>query len=197
MIRDYKLEDKGKIIEILQSGLTLDMSYINNNFTNKNRKAMVYEGWLKEESYIKFVNYEDKYYEDYIKVLADVFYELRVANDIKPYICYPISDEDRENVLRNKDNIYLSLSGDGEIISTVNINGGYIDELVVNKNYKGRGIGKETIKFAINKCIKSGVDTISLEVVEWNNKAFHIYKNHGFKVVKKINFERQFMEREL
>lgn len=43
MIRGYKAEDKNIIIDILNKGLILDMSYINNDFSNKNNIISVYE----------------------------------------------------------------------------------------------------------------------------------------------------------
>ncbi|RDY28147.1 GNAT family N-acetyltransferase [Romboutsia weinsteinii] len=281
MIREYKVEDKENIIKILQEGLVLDMSYINEDFSSENNTILVYEDegikgfalieprnkvtkfyniniyvkpncrknglgtklyneavsyldevkpntlstkyvdkenvsefykkigykkWFsfyemtyngdpKEESKLKFVNYEDKYYEKYVQLCADGFYDLRAENDIQPYICSNPNEEDRKNTIKEKDDIYLCIDDNDEIVSTVKIKGGYVDDLIVSKSYEGKGIGQETTKFAINKCIKSGVDKITLDVVVWNVSATHIYKKFDFDIVQKINVCRQFTEK--
>lgn len=284
MIREYKLDDKENIINILNEGLILDMSYINDDFLDENSKVMVYEedeikgfvllslrnistkfwnidiyvkpdsrkrgigkklyneaikyikdrkvntistnyveaekesnifykkigfkGWfsfyemvyegdINTNSNLEFINYEDRYYKEYVQLIADSFYDLREANDIQPYVCYKPSKEDRKNVLKNKDNIYLSIDDTGTIISTVMIEDGHIDELVVNKKYENRGFGNETTKFAINKAIEGKSKKITLDVIVWNVKATNIYKKLGFKVIQKINVERQFIDKKI
>lgn len=114
---------------------------------------MTYNGDPKEESKLKFVNYEDKYYEKYVQLCADAFYDLRAENDIQPYICSNPSEEDRKNTIKEKDDIYLCIDDNDDIVSTVKIKGGYVDDLIVSKSYEGKGIGQETTKFAINKCM--------------------------------------------
>ena len=161
---------------------TLSTKYIDKDTVSEFYKKMGYKKWfsfyemiynrgLKDESNLEFVNYEDKYYEKYVQLCADGFYSLREENDIQPYICSAPSEEDRKNTLKEKDDIFLCLDDNDEIVSTVKIKVGYLDDIIVSKNYEGKGIGQETTKFAINKCIKSGIDKMNLDVVVWNEKA--------------------------
>lgn len=273
MIRDYKIKDKSEIVHILKKGLLLDMSYINNDFSNKNNVIKVYEediikgylmltqlnkekkSWLidiyvlpeereegigaklysaainylneigvnsiavrfvsgndKTESFYKklgykkwfgyyemsycgegyeptdlnFINYEDKYYEKYINLMIEGFYDLRKANDIKPYECCRLSYEGRKRMNNSKDNTYILLDSKDEIISTVVVDNGVIDDLVVNKIYEGQGFGKKTTTFAINKSLEKGAKKINLDVIMWNTKAIHIYEEYGFKIEQGI-----------
>lgn len=283
MIRDYRNEDRCRIVEILNNGLSMDMSYINNDLLDDKSKKIVYDDgeikgyilltprnqitkfwnidiyvnprdrkkgigtklyekaskFLREEmvntlstkyvedkskayefykkldfkrwfsyyemvhqgdsivdSKLTFINYEDKYYNKYVELIAEGFYSLRVTNDIQPYICYTPSEEDRKNIIGDKDNIFISIDSEDEIIASVFIKDGYIDELVVNKKYRGVGLGKEVTRFAIQKCISLGVDNISLDVITTNETAIAIYKELGFNIVQKINIARQFLEKE-
>lgn len=283
MVRDYIDEDKYKIIDILNYGLSLDMSYINNDLLDPKAKVMVYDdgevkgyilltprnqvtnswnidiyvnpkyrrkgigsklykeaykflyekkvnilstkyvkdesniyefyknldfnrwfsyyemeytGKVKEDSRLKFIHYEDKYYNSYVELIAKGFYSLRVINDIQPYICYTPSEEDRKNIINDKENIFITLDNKDQIIATVFIKDGYIDELVVNKKYRDIGLGKETTRFAINKCISLGADKICLDVITTNDKAIMMYKELGFDIIQKINTARKFLDKE-
>lgn len=156
---------------------------------------MVHELPEKQTCQIQFIQYEDQYYEQYAHLISDGFYELRVANDIQPYNCYTASEEGRKNLLKEKENLYLSIDKEGEIISTVYIAQGHIDDLVVNKKYQGQGIGKQTTQFAIQKALEKEAQKIYLDVVIWNEKAKHIYESLGFQVIQTFKFYRQYLER--
>ena len=157
---------------------------------------MKYTGTKQSKSSLEFKNYEDRYFEKYEKLGGECFYELRKANDITPYKSIEISDENRKNTLKRKDNIYITVDSEDEIIASVFMENGIIDFVMVNSKYQGNGYGRETMKFAINKCIERGYDSIVLGVVKWNEKALKLYKSLGFEKIEETQFLRQFMDKE-
>jgi GNAT superfamily N-acetyltransferase len=56
-----------------------------------------------------------------------------------------------------------------------------IDELVVAKTYRGRGIGKVLIEAATDKCRELGCCEVEVSTEMTNDKARAFYKSCGFK----------------
>lgn len=156
---------------------------------------MTYELGKQNTCTNTFIHYEDQYYSQYAQLIAEGFYELREVNDIQPYSCYTPSEEGRKELLKEKDNLYLSVNQQGEIIATVYIKEGHIDDLVVNKKYEGKGIGKQTTLFAIQRALEQGKKKIYLDVLISNEKARHIYEVLGFKVTQTFKFYRQYLDK--
>jgi GNAT superfamily N-acetyltransferase len=73
---------------------------------------MHYNGSEQPKSEMKFVPYEDKYFEQYVEGLRNSFYEMRKVHDFQPYYCCEFSKEKREELLSSKDNIFLLLVND-------------------------------------------------------------------------------------
>lgn len=151
---------------------------------------LYYKGTNQPEVDIKFVPYEDKYYEQYAKLIQDCFYELRKENDIQPYAC-PINEEDRTNTLKIREYIYIVLDNEN-IMAAVLIKEGEIDRLVVSPAYQGRGCGRKITQFAINKALEQGISPIKLSALVWNAKAVKLYRSMGFEIVQTIQYYRQF-----
>ncbi len=153
---------------------------------------MTYTGKEQAEPGLNFINYEDKYFEKYITLEGEAFYNLRRANDIKPYNCSDFSDECRKRCLDNKDNIFLLLDDEDEIISTIYVKNGVLDEIMVSKKYEGQGYGCKTTQFGINKALSQGSKTIELCALDWNKRAIYIYEALGFKIVQTFHNYRRF-----
>lgn len=153
---------------------------------------MAYTGGPQSEHGLNFINYEDKYFEKYITLEGEAFYNLRLANDIKPYNCSNFSEESRKYCIDNKDNIYLLLDAEDEIISTIYVKNGVLDEIMVSKKYEGQGYGCKTTQFGINKALSQGSKTIELCALDWNKRAIYIYEALGFKVVQTFHNYRRF-----
>jgi ribosomal protein S18 acetylase RimI-like enzyme len=58
---------------------------------------------------------------------------------------------------------------------------GLIDELVVGGNYRGKGIGKMLMNFAIEKCKELGCCEVEVSTESTNTKAREFYKSYGFE----------------
>lgn len=52
-----------------------------------------------------------------------------------------------------------------------------------NKEYWGKGIGKQMLENMCEEAGKLGLYTLSLKVVEFNDRAIHLYNKHGFEII--------------
>jgi diamine N-acetyltransferase len=57
----------------------------------------------------------------------------------------------------------------------------FIDELFIVETHRGRGIGKEALKFAEWICYDENVLALHLEVMDDNPKAYELYRKSGFE----------------
>src|SRR5262245_42648000 len=56
----------------------------------------------------------------------------------------------------------------------------FLDELFVAADSRGRGVGRETMRFVENVCRKLGVQALHLEVERANTAAQRLYRRFGF-----------------
>lgn len=152
-----------------------------------------YHGSEQPKSDLKFVLYEDKYFDQYAEGLRTSFYELRKTNDFQPYLCCELNEEKRKEILDNKGNLFLLLDNEKLIASIGVYNNGSIDDLFVLPSYQGKGYGKKIVQFAINKAIKSGSNCISLVAIDWNTRALNLYQSLGFNIVQATHYYRLFI----
>lgn len=55
-----------------------------------------------------------------------------------------------------------------------------LDELYIQENYTGQGMGRRAIEFAENLCHKEGIKALRLEVETENQRALKLYEGSGF-----------------
>ena len=65
----------------------------------------------------------------------------------------------------------------------------YIDDLCVDKNCRGKGIGKKLYDYVLEYAKKIGCYNLTLNVWEGNDSAMQFYKNIGLKI-QKIGMEK-------
>lgn len=66
--------------------------------------------------------------------------------------------------------------------------GGYVmllDELYINDQFQGKGIGKEAMKFVKEFATKNDYKKIVLEVEPHNERAIHLYEKENFRKHKR------------
>lgn len=150
---------------------------------------LYYKGEAQPEVDIQFIQYEDKYYEQYAKCRQECFYEISVKNDFKST---PLSEKDRNYLFSLKDSIYVTLD-DNKFVGAVTIQNGYLDHIMVSPSYQGKGYGKKITQFGINKELGEGRDTINLCYIEGNDKAENLYKSLGFKLRQNTHVYRKYI----
>jgi ribosomal protein S18 acetylase RimI-like enzyme len=60
-------------------------------------------------------------------------------------------------------------------------NDGFLDELYLREPFRGRGIGRQAVAFAISACPALGIRRLSLEVERHNVRAKRLYEDIGFE----------------
>ncbi|MFW9922600.1 MAG: GNAT family N-acetyltransferase [Candidatus Thorarchaeota archaeon] len=60
----------------------------------------------------------------------------------------------------------------------------YIDKVGVKKDFRGKGFGKNLMKFALKIAEKNRYQNVMLEVVKKNYRAINLYKKLGFQIIK-------------
>ena len=58
-----------------------------------------------------------------------------------------------------------------------------IDNIKVEEEYQGKGIGTKLMSYLVSIAIEKKVNNITLEVRKSNDKAIHLYKKFGFHEV--------------
>ncbi|MBO4242467.1 MAG: GNAT family N-acetyltransferase [Clostridiales bacterium] len=137
---------------------------------------MRYEKNGKERAEVQLLPYCSLFKDRYRKMYNDCYHEMREELDIKPY------DFIRDDSFfgENMEDVYL-LTEDDELIGSVALKDGEIDDLLVDKRYQGKGYGKKILIWAIEN-IKA--DTPVLHVAKWNKRAIDLYEKTGFKITR-------------
>lgn len=66
----------------------------------------------------------------------------------------------------------------------------YIDDIVVDKDYRHKGIGKKLYNYVLDKAKKNNIDSIELNVWAFNQSAINFYKSLGMSE-KNIKYEQK------
>ena len=135
-----------------------------------------------EKSDITCIPFETEFFQEYMRIYNECFYQMRKALDIQPY---NFLDSYQQIADKVKD-IYLLIE-QGEIIGSVACYGNEIDDLIVNKTFQHRGYGKQLLLWAMQHIRERSNEPITLHVARWNLDALMLYKKVGFEVA---NVER-------
>lgn len=145
---------------------------------------MEYKGG-SAESNLPLISFEEKYYEQYKKLINDCYYEMRKSLNIRPYEKHSYC---LEELTKLKENTFLFLNGD-EIICAVACFKNDIGNVAVNLKYQRQGYGRKLMDFAISYMQKHGNSPIKLTVTKWNKNAIALYKSLEFEVMKETTVE--------
>ena len=135
-----------------------------------------------EKNSISCIPFEQKYFQQYIRIYNACFYEMRKSLDIEPYNFL----SDYKQIGEKCKDIFLLVNGK-EIIGSVACYGSEIDDLIVNKKYQNKGYGKQLLLWGINHIRQISNEPILLHVAKWNEKALRLYEKVGFDIT---NIER-------
>ena len=131
-----------------------------------------------EKSDITCIPFETEFFQEYMRIYNECFYQMRKALDIQPYNFLNSYQQIADKV---KD-IYLLIE-QGEIIGSVACYGNEIDDLIVNKTFQHRGYGKQLLLWGMQHIREKNSNPITLHVAEWNNDALMLYTKVGFEIV--------------
>ena len=130
-----------------------------------------------EKNSISCIPFEQKYFQQYIRIYNACFYEMRKSLDIEPYNFLSGYIQIGE---KSKD-IFLLVSEE-EIIGSVACYGSEIDDLIVNKKFQNKGYGKQLLLWGMNHIRQISNEPILLHVAKWNEKALRLYEKVGFDI---------------
>ena len=138
---------------------------------------MEYTDTIIEECNINCIKFEEKYFNDYMRIYNECFYNMRKALDRKPYNFL----SDYKQIANHINNIYLLIENN-QIIGSVACYGNEVDDLIVNKKYQNKGYGKKLLLWAMHVIRKNNYNPITLHVAKWNENALKLYQNVGFAI---------------
>ena len=129
------------------------------------------------ENSISCTPFEQKYFQQYMKIYNACFYDMRKSLDIKPFNFL----SDYKQIGEKSKDIFLLISGE-EIIGSVACYGNEIDDLIVNKKFQSNGYGKQILLWGMNHIRQISNEPILLHVAKWNEKALRLYEKVGFDI---------------
>jgi len=126
-----------------------------------------------------------------LPVIKGLMIELIEAVDNKEGFDIDIASENCRTLLRDADSHILVAEINGSVIGVINFttrktilhsgSSGLIDELVVTKNYRGKGVGRQLIYAAAEKCRQLGCCELEVSTEFTNTNAREFYKSCGFE----------------
>ena len=141
---------------------------------------MVFDKTLKYQNGIICVPFQEKHWDEYMKIYNECFYKMRKELEVEPinfYYCY--------SQIKDKINdIFLYLQN-GLIAGAVSCYGNELDDLIVEKSFQRQGIGQKLLLWGMNHIKEQGYEEIILHVAEWNQNAVKLYLETGFTIQKK------------
>lgn len=140
---------------------------------------MEFTGPLPAACGLTCVPFQKKYWEEYKEIYNECFYEMRKALEVEPYHYY----SDYAQMQTKAADTFLCLA-DGKIAGAVSCYGSELDDLIVNKPFRERGLGYGLLLWGISRIKGRGYDTVTLHVAQWNSRAVRLYERAGFRIRK-------------
>lgn len=141
---------------------------------------MIYDKALKYQNDIICVPFQKEYWNEYMKIYNECFYNMRKSLEVEPINFYYDYSQIKEKI---KDTfLYLQ---NGVIIGAVSCYENELDDLIVEKSFQGQGIGQKLLLWGMNHIKEQGYEEIILHVAEWNQNAVKLYLKNGFSIKKR------------
>lgn len=149
----------------------------------------VYKGDAFPKPDIKLIPYEDRFFEQFAKLVQECYYELHEKYDMKPYLAP--KDSVKKYKLNNKNNVYLLLENE-QIVASVTTGEGILENVMVDPSYQGNGYGRKALQFGMNEMLEKGYEEIRICFIEGNESAENLYTSLGFKPLHHTQVYRKF-----
>ncbi|EJR58036.1 hypothetical protein IIM_00111 [Bacillus cereus VD107] len=150
---------------------------------------LIYKGGSFPETDITFIKYEDRFFNQFVKMVQECYYELHEMNDMKPYLAP--EDSIKKYKLSNESNVYVVLKNE-QLVASVTVGEGTIENLMVAPSHQGNGYGRKVLQFGMNKLLEGGYEDIRLCYIEGNGSAERLYNSVGFKPLHHTQVFRKF-----
>ena len=141
---------------------------------------MSFKGAIKYNIDIFCIPFQKRYWNEYMQIYNECFYEMRKALEIEPINFYSDYSQMEDKI----SGTYLYLQN-GVIVGAVSCYGSELDDLIVNKSFQKQGFGQKLLLWGINHIREQGYDEVILHVAEWNRNAVRLYLKTGFNIIKK------------
>ena len=142
---------------------------------------LIYNKPLKYHECINCVPFQEKYWNEYMKIYNECFCKMRTALEVEPINFY----YEYSQIKDKTNDIFLYLQ-EGVIIGAVSCFGNELDDLIVEESFQGQGIGQKLLLWGMNHIKEQqGYDEIILHVAEWNQNAVKLYLKNGFNIKKR------------
>ena len=96
-----------------------------------------------------------------------------------------LKKEHFRDLVYNDDAVYLVILLDGKIVGcagyTDAVGEGYINNVVISEDVRGRGLGRKLMEAVIESGHARGINDFTLEVRVSNDPAVNLYKSLGFE----------------
>ena len=141
---------------------------------------MLFDRTLEYQKDIICVPFQEQYWDEYMSIYNDCFYEMRKTLEVEPINFYSDYSQIKDKI----NDIFLYLQN-GAIEGAVSCYGNEIDDLIVKKSFQGQGLGQKLLLWGMNHIKERGYKEIILHVAEWNQNAVKLYLKNGFKIKKR------------
>lgn len=97
----------------------------------------------------------------------------------------PWKRKDFEDLIKDEGSEYFVLEADGYPIGAAGytdaVGEGYINNVVIDEEYRGHGFGKQLMEAVLNAGRRKGISDFTLEVRVSNEPAIKLYESLGFE----------------
>ncbi|NPV02776.1 MAG: GNAT family N-acetyltransferase [Brevinematales bacterium] len=147
---------------------------------------MQYSGGKFDLPAMDIRTYREEYFIPELELESDIFYDLRVRHDIRPYRIVDSTDaemrEIREFFDTNKNTFYFLFEGN-ELIGSAMLRRNEIHCMSVARKFHRRGYGAMLTKYCVNTALAKGYACVELRVLNDNTPAIGLYEKIGFEII--------------
>ena len=116
---------------------------------------MSFKEVLKYNNNVFCVPFQEKYWNEYMQIYNECFYEMRKNLEIEPINFYSDFSQMKDKI--NDTFLYLK---NGAVIGAVSCYGNELDDLIVKKSFQRLGFGQKLLLWGMNYIKEQGCDEI-------------------------------------
>ncbi len=145
---------------------------------------MTYSGQGFEHIDLDLIPYEDKYYEEYVEIIDEAFYQMCIDNNLTPNSASKSKTLRKE--LENSKDEFALLILDSKLKGVVQVTEDHISRVMTDKYIRNKGYGRLLVKYASNKIIKNGLEP-KLFIMDTNKDARKLYESLDYDLTSTVH----------